>query len=160
MRFIITATLILCVFAIAANAATNSSAQTFTPALAKSSDQMIAEIAALWTGEFSNQRQVDVNMTRNGPTMPELTRDPRKMTVVKIDAPQLGRTILFFEESRIAAAEKAQRQRVVSPVFDDETQKVRAMQFFFKEGPTYDRKPLEPLTVAKKAPADFRREAK
>jgi hypothetical protein len=127
---------------------------------AKSTQQMIDEIAERWIGDYTNQRQVEHNIARGGPNVPELTRDLRKMRVVKLDAPQLGKTVLFFEEYRLAATEKAQRQRVVSLVFDDKTQKVRALQYFFKAGPTYDRKPLDPSVVAKKTLADFRHEAK
>jgi CpeT/CpcT family (DUF1001)/Domain of unknown function (DUF3598) len=141
----------------------SAAAQTPAPAPAaqkKSAQQMIDEIAERWTGNYTNQRQVDSNIARGGAAMPELTRDPRKMMVVKLDAPQLGKTILYFEEYRLAAADKAQRQRVVSLVFDEKTQKVRAQQYFFKAGPTYDRKPLDPQLVAKKTMADFRHEAK
>lgn len=126
----------------------------------KSPTEMIAEIVTLWVGDYSNQRQVDANTARGGEVMPELTRDARKMNVVKINAPQLGSTVLFFEEFRLAAADVAQRQRVVSLVFDEKAQQVRALQYFFIAGPTYDRKPLDPAVVAAKPKTSFRHEDK
>ena len=125
---------------------------------AKTPTEMIAEIAALWAGDFSNQRQVDSNTARGGEAMPELSRDVRKMNVVKLNAPQLGSTVLFFEEIRLASADIAQRQRVVSLVYDEKSKKVRARQYFFDAGPTYDRKLLAPAVVVAKPKSDFRHE--
>jgi hypothetical protein len=130
------------------------------PVPTKSPTEMIAEITSRWTGDFSNQRQVNANIARGEPAMPELTRDARKMSVVLLNAPQLGSTVLFFEEMRLANVEIAQRQRVVSLVFDEKEKKVRAQQYFFNAGPTYDRKPLDPLLVAAKPKSAFRHEDK
>jgi CpeT/CpcT family (DUF1001) len=137
-----------------------SLASTYAAAQTKTPTEMIEEIATLWVGDYSNQAQVNSNIARGGTAMPELTRDARKMHVVKLDAPQLGKTVLFFEEMRLANAGTAQRQRVVSLVFDEKENKVRAQQLFFNAGPTYDRKPLDPKVVATKPMSEFRHEAR
>lgn len=78
---------------------------------AKTTQQMIDEIAERWTGDYTNQRQVDNNISRGGQAVPELTRDLRKTRVVKLDAPQLGKLLrtdrsadrLAFGKERFAA---------------------------------------------------------
>ena len=54
------------------------------------------------------------------------------MKVVRLDAPQLGKNVLFFEEYRAANPGKAHWQRVVSLEWDDKRAQVRARQFFFR----------------------------
>jgi hypothetical protein len=121
-------------------------------------EQMIAEIAERWRGEFDNHAQVRANVERGGPQGAELTREKREMQVVRLDAPQIGRTVLYFEEYRGTQPGTAHRQRVVSLVFDPKMRQVRAEQYFFREGPAYDRKPLAAAKVAKMQPTDFRRQ--
>lgn len=102
----------------AAAFAVNAMAQVVAPAPApvsalpaKTTQQMIDEIAERWTGDYTNQRQVDNNIARGGQAVPKLTRDLRKMRVVKLDAPQLGKLLrtdrsadrLAFGKERYAA---------------------------------------------------------
>jgi hypothetical protein len=119
----------------------------------------IEEIARRWAGSFDNHRQVDANIARGEPAAPELTRERRQMKVHRLDAPQIGRTVLYYEEFRDTQPGRAHRQRVVSLVFDARSRRIRAEQWFFKTGPTYDRKPLEPAAVARLAPTDFTRQS-
>jgi hypothetical protein len=121
----------------------------------KSPEQAIAEIASRWAGEFDNHRQVQANLERAGAAAPELTREKREMRVWRLDAPQLGRTVLYYEENRGSQPGRAHRQRVVSLVWDAARQQVRAEQLFFNSGPTYDRAPLTPASVAKLTRNDF-----
>ncbi len=118
-------------------------------------DKQIAEIAGRWTGAFNNHRQIDANIARGEPAAPELSREQREMRVHRIQAPQFGKTVLFFEEYRATQPGLANRQRVVSLVFDAPSQRIRAQQWFFKTGPTYDRKPLDPGAVSKLSREDF-----
>jgi hypothetical protein len=60
----------------------------------------IVAIATAWEGRWSNQRQVEANRQRGGPVAPELTQELRDMRVMRLDAPQLGDVVLFFEESK------------------------------------------------------------
>jgi hypothetical protein len=121
-------------------------------------EAQVEEIAQRWAGSFHNHRQVDANVARGEPAAPELTRERREMNVFRIDAPQIGRAVLFFEEFRGTQPGRANRQRVVSLVFDPKTRRIRAEQWFFKAGPTYDRKPLEPAAVAKLPRTEFTRQ--
>ncbi len=120
--------------------------------------QMIKEIAQRWVGSYDNHAQVRSNLERGGDSGPELTRERREMRVVQLDAPQLGETVLYFEEFRESQPGTAHRQRVVSLVYDAKQRQVRAEQLFFRAGPTYDRKPLAPAAVAKMPPQDFQRQ--
>lgn len=132
------------------------------PMHAKGSPQgaaAITAIAAAWIGNWSNARQVEATLERGGPPMPELTRERRRMRVVRLEAPQLGETVLYFEEERDSLPGLAHRQRVVSLVLEGEERQPRARQLFFRDGPTYDRPPLDPATVAVLAPEALRHEA-
>ncbi|MFN7898774.1 MAG: CpcT/CpeT family chromophore lyase [Synechococcaceae cyanobacterium] len=126
--------------------------------------EALAAIAAAWEGDWTNHRQVHANQERGGPPAPELTQERREMQVVRLEAPQLGNTVLFFEEFRESQPGLAHRQRVVSlvvaeqPAEEEGAALVRAQQLFFRAGPTYDRPPLRPADVAQLSPADFRRE--
>jgi hypothetical protein len=111
-------------------------------------DTRIEAIALRWTGRFHNHRQVLASEARGGPAAPELTRERRAMEVHRLTAPQLGTVVLYFQEFRAERPQLAQRQRVVLLVVDPETDSVRAEQLFFREGPTYDRPPLDPAVVA------------
>jgi hypothetical protein len=114
-------------------------------------------IAGRWVGRFDNHRQVEATLARGGPGAPELTRERRWMEVLRLNAPQLGEVVLFFQEFRAAAPALAHRQRVVSLVVDGARDGVRAEQLFFRGGPTYDRASVEPASVAAMAREDFDR---
>jgi hypothetical protein len=124
----------------------------------------IAAIATAWEGRWSNHRQVEANRQRGGPPAPELTQELRELRVTRLDAPQLGEAVLFFEETRQSVPGLAHRQRVVSLVAVEEpctcegAAVVIARQLFFRAGPTYDRPPLPPADVAELGLAEFRRE--
>lgn len=120
-------------------------------------DAAIAEIARRWSGAFDNQRQVASHLERGPPAAPELTRERRSMSVHRLDAPQFGRTVLYYEEFRDSAPALAHRQRVVSLVVDPASGQIRAEQWFFNAGPTYDRKPLDPQAVARMPRSALRR---
>ncbi len=122
--------------------------------VAPSPDRQIREIAERWVGDFDNHLQVRSNRERGGARGPELSLERREMKVVRLDAPQLGKNVLFFEEYRAASPGKAHRQRVVSLEWDDKRAQVRARQFFFR-GARYDRDPLDPARVAKMSRDDF-----
>lgn len=124
----------------------------------------IAAIATAWEGHWSNHRQVEANRQRGGPAAPELTQEQRDMRVMRLDAPQLGDAVLFFEETRQSVPGLVHRQRVVSlvaveqPCDADGAAVVIAKQLFFRSGPTYDRPPLQANDVAELSAAEFRRE--
>jgi hypothetical protein len=130
---------------------------TLATASATPTEAAIEEIARRWAGEFDNYRQVRANIERGSPIAPELTRERRELSVRRLDAPQLGKTVLYLEEMRAAAPGIAHRQRVMTLAIDPDSGQVRAEQWFFKAGPTYDRKPLEPAAVARLSRTDFRR---
>lgn len=121
----------------------------------KSNTEMIAEIAALWTGTFDNHRQIAFNATWGGPKAPELSEETREMNVWRVDMPELGDTVLFFEEYRATEPGTAHRQRVTSLVWDEKYQQIRALQYFFVSGPGYARPKLDPADVAQMGRADF-----
>ena len=83
------------------------------------------------------------------------------MRVERLQAPQLGATVLFFEEFRESLPGLAHRQRVVSlEAIEDSAAAdggpvVIARQLFFAAGSTYDRPPLRPADVARLTAADF-----
>lgn len=119
-----------------------------------SPEQQIREIAERWVGDFDNHLQVRSNLERGGARGPELSVERREMKVVRLEAPQLGKDILFFEEYRAATPGKAHRQRVVSLEWDEKRGQVRVRQFFFR-GARYDRDPLDPARVAKMTRDEF-----
>ena len=114
-------------------------------------------IADRWQGTFHNRRQVVATLARGGPAAPELTREARWMTVERLDAPQLGALVLYFQEFRASAPQLAHRQRVVLLRVDPQRGQVRAEQLFFRGGPTYDRPPLAAARVAALGPEAFER---
>jgi hypothetical protein len=120
----------------------------------RSPAQQIREIAERWAGDYDNHLQVRANLERSGARGPELTVERRTMKVVRLDAPQLGKDVLFLEEYRDATPGKAHRQRVVSLEWDEKRAQVRARQFFFG-GARYDREPLDPARVALMRREDF-----
>ncbi len=114
-------------------------------------------IAARWQGRFHNRRQVAATLARGGPVAPELSREARWMAVERLEAPQLGEVVLYFQEFRAGAPELAHRQRVVVLRLDPQREAVRAEQLFFTGGPTYDRPALEASRVAVLGPEAFDR---
>ncbi|MFN9619200.1 MAG: CpcT/CpeT family chromophore lyase [Synechococcaceae cyanobacterium] len=119
--------------------------------------QQIEAILALWQGRFDNSRQVAATLARGGAPAPELTRERRRLEVQRLEAPQLGAVVLYLQEFRASRPEVAQRQRVLTLVWDGAAGAVRAEQWFFAEGPTYDRPPRAPAAVAELAPEAFQR---
>lgn len=114
-------------------------------------------IAARWQGAFHNQRQVAATLARGGPVAPELTRERRTMVVERLQAPQLGEVVLYFQEFRASAPQLAHRQRVVVLGVDPLRGAVRAEQLFFRGGPTYDRPALDAALVQTLGPESFDR---
>ena len=114
-------------------------------------------IAARWQGSFHNRRQVAASLARGGPVAPELTRELRSMEVERLQAPQLGEVVLYFQEFRACAPHLAQRQRVVVLRQDPDRGSIRAEQLFFRGGPTYDRPPLAASLVQALGPEAFDR---
>jgi hypothetical protein len=119
----------------------------------------IGAVAALWSGEFDNHRQVEANLARGGTPAPELTRERRRLVVVPLRMPQLGPNVLFLEEYRQSNPALAHRQRVVALVWDAGRSQLRAEQWFFADPPTYDRAPADPAQVAALPRERFRHEA-
>jgi len=117
--------------------------------------ESIAAILALWQGCFDNGRQVAATLARGGPAAPELPRERRWLEVQRLEAPQLGQEVLVLQEFRASRPELAQRQRVLSLVWEEARQAVRAEQLFFATGPTYDRPPLVAEAVAALPPEAF-----
>ena len=124
-------------------------------AQAKTPDEMIAEIAELWTGSFNNHRHIALNAQWGGPKAPEISDETREMEVWRMDMPELGDTVLYFEEYRATEPGKAHRQRVTALTWDEKYGQVRAIQYFFRQGPGYDRSLLPPEQVAKMSRSDF-----
>ena len=118
------------------------------------SEKALSEITKAWVGEFDNHVQVRANLDRLGAKGPELSRERRELKAYRLDAPQLGKYVIFFEEYRASAPGTANRQRVVSLVYDAERKQVRARQLFFN-GEKHGRQPLAPAAVAKMSLADF-----
>jgi len=118
---------------------------------------LLETIAGRWQGSFHNRRQVAASLARGGSPAPELTRELRTLVVERLDAPQLGAWVLYFQEFRAAAPALAHRQRVVVLRMDPQRQAVRAEQLFFREGPTYDREPLAAERVEVLGPEAFER---
>ncbi len=114
-------------------------------------------IAARWQGSFHNRRQVAATVARGGPEAPELTRERRTMEVERLQAPQLGEVVLYFQEFRASAPQLAHRQRVVVVRQDPDRGAVRAEQLFFRGGPTYDRPALAAAQVQTLGPEAFDR---
>ena len=117
----------------------------------------IASIAARWQGSFHNRRQVVATVARGGPVAPELTRERRTREVERLQAPQLGEVVLYFQEFRASAPQLAHRQRVVVLGLDPQRGQVRAEQLFFRGGPTYDRPALAAAQVQTLGPEAFDR---
>lgn len=128
----------------------------------KSEAEMVAEVAAWWVGRYSTARQTtaDHGWLRPGarPT-PELTTITRTIKAEKLNAPQLGEHVIYFEEFRETEPTIAARQRVTSLVWDAPTASVRSLQYFFKAGPTYDRSSMPAQVVEKMTMADFMHQA-
>jgi hypothetical protein len=122
---------------------------------AKTPEQMMSEISEFWTGRFDNHLQVANNIELGEPIAPELTREKREIKVERLNAPQLGKVVLFLEEYKETSPNLAHRQRVMTLTWDETSQKVRVNQFFFKQGSAYDRKPLESSVVAKMSLENF-----
>jgi hypothetical protein len=121
-------------------------------------EKAIADIAALWTGQFDNARHVRQSLAWGDPAAPELTREARMLRVERLDAPQLGETVIYFEEERASQPGLSHRQRVVSLVWDAKAGKVRAQQLFFSEILSYDRKPKPAAEVARLPASAFHRQ--
>jgi hypothetical protein len=119
----------------------------------KSTAQMVADVAAWWPGRYSTQRQAEAD--RAWGNVPELHTVARTISAVRLDAPQLGEHVIYFEEFKASEPTIAARQRVTPLVWDEPTKSVRSLQYFFKAGPTYDRKALPAATVAKMTKDDF-----
>lgn len=115
----------------------------------------IEEIAARWIGSYNNHRQVRQSEAWGPPSAPELTREKRELKVERLNAPQLGSTVLYFEEYRATVPGLAHRQRVVSLVWDDKLNRARAIQFFFSPTLSYDRTPKPATQVEKLKKSDF-----
>jgi hypothetical protein len=128
---------------------------------AKTSAEMAQEMAAWWVGAYDNTRQVaaDAVWVRAGEKLPELVRDGRRIVAVKLEAPQLGEHVIYFEEYRASQPGIANRQRVTILKWDEAAQAVRSLQYFFKAGPAYERKPLDPAAVAKMKAEEFTHQA-
>ena len=114
-------------------------------------------IACRWQGAFHNRRQVAATLARGGPVAPELSRERRTLVVERLEAPQLGAVVLYFQEFRASAPQLAHRQRVVVLRLDPQRGQVRAEQLFFRGGPTYDRPALEAARVQTLGPDAFDR---
>lgn len=110
--------------------------------------EAVEDIARRWTGEFDNHLQVRSHLDRAGPEVPELSRERREFKAARVDAPQLGDTVIFFEEFRATAPGKAYRQRVVSLSYDEQRRQVRGRQLFFT-GAQHGRETLAAAMVAK-----------
>ncbi len=108
-----------------------------------------------WTGAFSNERQVYRENKFNEPEYPEAVRQLRDMTVYRLDAPELGENVLFLEEVKMNQPTKAHRQRVMVMVWHEDSKEIEVQQFFFKQGPTYDRGLLDPAVVSQMKKTDF-----
>ena len=124
-------------------------ALTPTPAYAQA-----AQLADWWTGRYDNRAQISANGAAGEPDVPELTRTARRMTVERIAAPRLGAVVILLHEYKAPDMAVANRARVYV-LKDMPDGRVRAIQHFFRDGPTYDRKPTDAATVAAMAPADF-----
>ena len=112
------------------------------------------QLANWWSGRFDNSVQIAANSAAQLPDVPELTRTARRMTLERVVAPQLGAVVLLLHEYKAPDVGIANRARVYV-LKDMPDGRVRAIQHFFKDGPTYDRKPTDAAAVAAMVPADF-----
>jgi len=123
-------------------------------ALPASPSEAVADIARRWVGSFDNHLQVRAHLDRSGPDVPELGRERRQFKAVMLAAPQLGETVIYFEEFRASAPDKAYRQRIVALSYDAARQQIRGRQLFFK-GAQHGRDVLDPASVDKMPLSDF-----
>lgn len=118
------------------------------PASAGDGSSTVERFADYWTGLFSNERQVRLNGDRLMPNYPELVRSDRDHRVYRLSESSLGEVVLFLEETKHSAPDIAHRQRVMTIDWVEASKEIRVNQLFFKTGPAYDRKLLNPETVA------------
>ncbi len=109
-----------------------------------------AELAAWWTGRYDNSAQ----LVEGRANVPELTTTARRMTVERVNAPLLGAFVVLLHEYKAPDMAVANRARVYV-IKDLPDGRVRAVQHFFRDGPTYDRKPTDAAAVAAMKPGDF-----
>jgi CpeT/CpcT family (DUF1001) len=113
-----------------------------------------AQLADWWSGNYDNRAQVAANSAAGEPDVPELTRTARRMTIERVTAPKLGAVVVLLHEYKAPDMGVANRARVYV-LKDLPDGRVRAVQHFFKDGPTYDRKPTDAAAVAAMTPGDF-----
>jgi hypothetical protein len=113
-----------------------------------------ARLTQWWTGSFTNAEQVRANSAPGEPVAEELTRTRREMRVERVIAPQLGENAVLLHEYKAPEMAVAHRARVyVLTNLPDG--RIRAVQHFFRDGPTYDRAPTTAARVATMKTSDF-----
>ncbi len=114
-----------------------------------------AQLADWWTGKYNNSAQVTVNSTAGEPDVPELTRTARTMTIERLNMPTMGPVVVLLNEYKTADGGIANRSRVYV-LKDLPDGRVRAIQHFFTDAPTYDRKPVTAAMATAMKPDSFR----
>jgi hypothetical protein len=135
--------------------APQNEAKTEVKIIDKSPETMIAEISRWWAGGYNNHKQVQLNTSIEAPIAPEITQTKRVFNAEILNAPQLGNTVVYFQEFMGENAKTANRQRVMTLEWDEKTGTVRGRQHFFKGGPTYEREPKAASDVARLNKSDF-----
>jgi hypothetical protein len=128
-----------------------------TPSQAADADgaARIEEFVTLWTGHFSNERQVLATKLAGQEAYAGAINLLRDIRVRRVEAPEIGPLVLFLEEVKADRPDVAHRQRVMTFRLLPETQEVQVEQLFFSMTLTYDRPFLDPSEVAKMKRADF-----
>jgi CpeT/CpcT family (DUF1001) len=114
-----------------------------------------AQLADWWTGSFDNRAQVAANSAPGEPDVPELTRTARRMTIERLNMPALGPVVVLLNEYKAPVMGIANRSRVYV-LMNLPDGRVRAVQHFFTDAPTYDRKPVTAAMATAMPPSAFR----
>ncbi len=114
-----------------------------------------AQLADWWAGTFDNRAQIAANSVPGEPDVPELTRTARTKTIERLNMPTLGPVVVLLNEYKTADGGVANRSRVFV-LQDLPDGRVRAIQHFFTDAPTYDRKPVTAAMATALTPTSFR----
>lgn len=114
-----------------------------------------AQFSDWWTGTFDNRAQIAANSAPGEPHVPELTRTARTITVERLNMPALGPVVMLLNEYKAPYMGIANRSRVYV-LKDLPDGRIRAVQHFFTDAPTYDRKPVTAAMATAMKPEAFR----
>lgn len=121
----------------------------------KPGDRHVEKLVQDWAGLYSNERQVRREHLAGEPDFPEAVREVRDIRVHRLNAPQLGRHVLLLEEIKATAPDIANRQRVLTFEWLEDSQVIQVTQHFFSTDLAYDQAIIGPKAAAAMQPSDF-----